>query len=330
MNTLILLLPSALAGDDFELKPSGFVRPAFVWSADDVDTAAADKTSGATLLTDRDGFSVAGRIGATLKYTPLNVVAVVEADVVPSLTPRDAYIAVKPFEPITLTLGQHKVPVSAYALSWDTKRLLPIAPRVVSATGYSRDVGAKIDGRIPVNGKVLGTLTAGLYNGEGVGKTTNENQEFLYALRGVVTPMGARSSWYEGTERETYLGLGVSYLSNLKGGETTYTYIAAGGTEPTSLEARNLTGEMSSTIAVDAQFAWRWLSLQGEYLTTDVSYADTSKTGVKTAGFYAQTGFFIPVDPIGKHLEFGDSGDTAETGLVGGRAWSKVAVDAAA
>lgn len=303
-SLLLTLLPIATAGDDFELKPTGFVRPSFVWLADDPDTASADKASGSTLLSDRDSFAVAARIGFKGKFNPLNLESVVDADFLPTFTVRDAWVAVRPVGPLTITAGQHKTPISAYQMSSDTRRLLPIAPRIIGATGYGREMGAKLDLRIPVEKKVRGTLTAGIYNGEGASKTTNENQEFLYALRGMVTPLGARDGWFEGTDRETYLGIGASYFSNLKGGDTTVTYIASGATEPMTAEERNITGEKSGTFGIDGQFAWRWLSLQAEYLTTTVTYADTSKTGVKIAGFYAQGGFFIPVDPIGRHLEF--------------------------
>lgn len=255
-----------------ELKPIGFVRPSGYWIQDDPSSTAA-----------QDGFSVSSRFGINAKYGTCGVEANVDVEVTPEPSMKDGWIRGKPVCWLAITVGQQKVPFSINQLSSDFRRQLPVNPRIISAAGISRDIGLALEWKMPVQQKIRFTGTAGVYNGEGSNRVQNVNQDFMYALRGVITPFGARESAFEGSDRNLYLGLGGGWVYNLTGADE-------------SAEERN-------TFGADIQFAWKWLSLQGEFVDAEVFHASMDVTDFHIQGGYGQFGLFIPAKWVSDHLE---------------------------
>ena len=270
--SLVAAEPDAKPEVKPEIKPFGYVRPSGYW-IEDSDTSNADQ----------DGFSLQTRIGMKARYQECGIEATIEADLTPELSLRDGFVLAKPVCWFGIIAGQYKVPWSLHQLSSDSRRQLPLSPRVVTATGISRELGAGIEWRLPVAKKIRASVAWGMFNGEGINRAQNVNQDFSYALRGTVTPFGARDTVFEGSDGSLYLGLGGGWVYNLTG-------------DAESAIERNSFG-------ADLQFAWRWISLQGEYLDTAVFHASPDVTDFHIRGGYAQLGLFIPAGWAAEHLE---------------------------
>ena len=271
---MLLLLSLALAAEPLpvELKPIGYVRPSGSWIQDDPSSTA-----------DQDGFSVNARIGLYAKYGSCGVDANVEAELTPEFALKDGWVRGKPVCWLGLQVGQFKVPFSISQLASDTRRQLPLNPRIVTAAGITRDIGVALEWKLPIQKKIRFTGTAGMFNGEGSNRIQNGNQDFLYALRGVITPFGARDAVFEGSDQSLYLGVGGGWVYNLSGADE-------------SAEERNAFG-------ADLQFAYRWFSVQAEYIDVDVFHASTDVADFHIRGGYGQLGMFIPGTWTEDHLE---------------------------
>lgn len=292
---MLLLLPLVLAADPPapEVRPFGYVRPSGAWIQDDPSSTAA-----------QDGFSASARIGLDAKYGACGIDAKVEAELTPEFSLKDGWLRAKPVCWLGLTVGQFKVPFSLSQLAADTRRQLPLNPRIVTAAGISRDIGMALEWKLPIQKKIRFTGTAGVFNGEGANRIQNVNQDFLYALRGVITPFGARDTVFEGSDKRLYLGLGGGWVYNLTGADE-------------SAEERN-------TFGAELQFAYRWFSLQGEYIDAEVFHASMAVQDFHIRGAYGQIGMFIPgtwtedhVEVVGRY-EWSDPNTTyADPGLSG-------------
>lgn len=258
-----------------EVRPFGYARPSGYWIADS-DASQADQ----------DGFSLQARLGIRAKYDlgpGCSVEAAVEADLTPDVSLRDGFVIGRPVCWFGVIAGQYKIPWSLHQLSSDSRRQLPISPRIVAATGIGRDQGLGVEWQIPVAQEVRATAWWGIFNGEGLNRAQNVNQSFAYAARGLITPFGARGSVYEGSDGDLYLGIGGGWVYNLTGdGESAIERNSFGG---------------------DVQFAWRWLSLQGELMDTEVFHASPDVSDFRVRGGYAQAGLFIPAEWAARHVE---------------------------
>jgi hypothetical protein len=137
--------------------------------------------------------------------------------------------------------------------------------------------------RLPVAEKVRAIGSVGLFNGEGSNRIQNVNEEFLLALRGLITPFGARPRYFEGIGQELYLGFGGGWVYNLTG-------------EGEGAQERNVFG-------AELQFAYKWVSLQGEYMDAEVFNASVDVADFHIRGGYGQLGLFVPVAGIFEQLE---------------------------
>jgi hypothetical protein len=269
---MLSLLPLALAAPPLEIKPFGFVRPSGAWIQDD-DASSADQ----------DGFSLNSRIGLGAKYGSCGIEAKLEVDLTPEIQPKDVWFAGRPVCWFGITAGQQKIPFSVHHLASDTRRLLPLSPRIIGAAGIGRDLGLTADLQIPIAQEVRATVWGGVYNGEGSNRIQNVNQDFEYALRGLITPFGTRDVVFEGSAKDLYLGVGGGWVYNLTG-------------DGEGAEERN-------TFAADLQFSWKWLSIQGEFVDVEVFHASIDVPDFHIRGGYGQLGFYIPAPWLEDHVE---------------------------
>jgi hypothetical protein len=109
----------------------------------------------------------------------------------------------------TFVLGQSKTPFSSGFLQNEYEMETPELPIVVEALAPNRDIGAKAEYR--GFKKVL--LQGGVFNGEGMNRTSNNNRRLLLLARGVVTLQGGFQLGAAGgmEDNEDYLGAEAAY-----------------------------------------------------------------------------------------------------------------------
>jgi hypothetical protein len=109
----------------------------------------------------------------------------------------------------TFTLGQNKTPFSSGFLQNEYEQETPELPIVVEALAPNRDIGAKVEYR----GVRRAVLQGGVFNGEGMNRTSNPNRRLLILGRGVVTLQnGLQLGAAGGMEaNENYLGAEAAY-----------------------------------------------------------------------------------------------------------------------
>lgn len=274
MLSLLLSLPALAAepadADRFVVRPTGWLRPSFVYLQD------ADE-----LVTDQDGFELEARLGAQAAFADW-LTARVELELAPEPSLKDAAAVIAPLPWLRAELGQFKLPGSVHYLASDTRRLLPQSPQVAGEVD-TRDLGAALTLALPGKEGALAAFTSGVFNGEGANKAQNVNQRYLFAQRLLVTPFGARPSVFEGTDGELYLGVGGVWLYNYQGDD--------------------LTAEESNTYGGDLQLAWGPLSAQGEFLAGDHAFANPSVANYAWRGWYGQVASFVPAPWVRDHVE---------------------------
>ncbi len=279
MLLALALLPLAHPADPaapvpekpFTVTPYGFVIPSFSWIQD--DPAA---------ITAQDGFQLAARLGAEAKLGVAPIGARVEVELTPDPLLRDGLVWYQPTSFFRVDAGQFKVPYSAGYLASDTRRLLPATPQAY-ADMTGRDMGVMLTGSLPVADENRATVQLGVFNGEGANRLQNVNQRYLYAVRGVVTPFGARSKVYEGSDGKLYLGVG---------GGWTYNWI---GQDDSSEEVNQYEGEL--------QFAWSIVSLQAEILLGQHAFASASVADYAQSGWYGTVATFVPAPWMKQHVQ---------------------------
>jgi hypothetical protein len=109
----------------------------------------------------------------------------------------------------TVVLGQSKTPFSSGFLQNEYETETPELPMVVDALAPNRDIGAKAEFR----GLRRVVLQGGLFNGEGMNRTSNNNRNLLLVARGVVTLAGGFQIGAAGgmEDNEDYLGAEAAY-----------------------------------------------------------------------------------------------------------------------
>jgi hypothetical protein len=109
----------------------------------------------------------------------------------------------------TFVLGQSKTPFSSGFLQNEYEMEIPELPMVVDALAPNRDIGAKAEFR----GVRRVVFQGGVFNGEGMNRTSNNNRKLLLLARGVVTLEGGFQIGAAGgmEDNEDYLGAEGSY-----------------------------------------------------------------------------------------------------------------------
>ena len=256
----------------FAVVPYGFLRPGFTWRQDDP-----------ALLTDTDGFSALARFGVEAAAEPIHLRARVEIDLQPAPVLQDAFVNWSPHPAFSLNVGQLKVPFSISNLASDSRRQLPTDNAVSRIADIGRDMGASIEGRLPIAQQTRASFTSAVMNGEGKNRLENVNDDFLFAQRLVITPFGSRERPAEGRSPTPYLGVGCGWVYNLTGADESATEY--------------------NTFAAELQFAIGVFSLQGEVADVQVVHASPDVVDYNSTGAYGQFGLFIPAPWVSKHLE---------------------------
>lgn len=270
--------PASAAPDaepTFAVQPYGFVVPSFTYIADDPRA-----------LTAQDGAALAARIGVDSRLAVGKSAGAVAARIEVELTPepqlKDAVVSYRPVSFLRFDGGQFKVPYGLGYLASDTRRLLPSTPQAYTDL-TNRDMGLTLTASLPIRQRVIASVQGGVFNGEGPNRLQNVNQRYLYAVRGVITPFGARDRVFEGSDGALYLGLGGGWV---------YNYI---GADASAEEINQYAGEL--------QFAWNVVSLQGEYLAGTHAFANAAVQDYAQNGWYGTLGLFVPAPWTRDHLQ---------------------------
>jgi hypothetical protein len=111
----------------------------------------------------------------------------------------------------TFVLGQSKTPFSSGFLQNEYETEMPELPMVVDVLAPNRDIGAKAEYR----GVRRVLFQGGVFNGEGMNRTSNSNRKLLLLARAVVTLEGGFQIGAAGgtEENEDYLGAEGAYTN---------------------------------------------------------------------------------------------------------------------
>ncbi|MSP55813.1 MAG: hypothetical protein EXR69_09460 [Myxococcales bacterium] len=282
-----------MADHPFSARPSGYLIPAFTA----VLPAAGDERVGS-------GYDLDARLGgeARLDLGRVGQVgALIEVKAWPAPVLKDAYALYRPAPFLRFDIGQFKVPYSLAFLASDTRRLLPVAPQALSGM-VGRDLGVMMTASLPIRGRTLGSLQLAAMNGEGPNHPSDADGRYLYAMRGVITPLGARTKPFEGSDGSLYLGLGGAWVHDRS--------LDSGRESPVNQFA----GEL--------QFSWAVLSIQGEFVYGDRP-EPVSGTPHHRRGGYGTLSAFLPFPGLKEHVQlvgrFGQSDpDDAAAGPTAG------------
>ncbi len=272
---MLLALAVAVAAEEsrpFVVTPYAWIRPSFAWRQDDE-----------ALVSDTDGFSVAARAGLEGAADRIGLRGRVEVELQPEPVLKDAFVNWTPHAVVSVNTGQMKVPFSVQQLASDTRRQFPLDAPLVDAMEIGRDMGVSAEGRLLLAKKPRLSVTTGVFNGEGANRLENVNDRFMFAQRVVVAPLGMRERPMEGTGREPYFHLGGGWVYNYTGADAT--------------------AEESNTLQAEVQFAFRWVSIQGEFADREVEHGSVEVADYHATAAYGQLGCFIPVKWAEDHIE---------------------------
>ena len=192
----------------------------------------------------------------------------------------DAYFEFTRKRMAQLWLGQGKVGFSRQELIYSDK--LQFVERAIATERFAhgRDVGIAIYGN---NEQETYTYSLGVYNGNGINRDVNENQNHLVVARLIVAPLGA----YELSEAdpewtrhpEPKLAIGVSAMTNNKG---------------------QIEDERINTGGLQFAFRVRGLTISAEFFTeSERTLSDPPGVETDTDGWYLQVGYLFPATELG-------------------------------
>ncbi len=266
-------LDQSLADHPFSTRASGYLIPSFTAVLPDAARSGVDS-----------GFELDARLGAEARLDlggAGQMGALIEVKAWPAPVLKDAYALYRPAQFLRFDIGQFKIPYSLAFLASDTRRLLPVAPQALAGM-VGRDMGVMLTASLPVRGRTLGSLQLAALNGKGANHASDAEGRYLYAVRGVITPLGARAKPFEGSDGSLYLGLGGAWVHDRTA--------EAGQTSPVN----QFGGEV--------QFAWTLLSIQGEFLYGDRPEAASGSPHHRLGG-YGTLSAFVPLPGLREHLQ---------------------------
>ncbi|OHB38013.1 MAG: hypothetical protein A2060_05650 [Planctomycetes bacterium GWA2_50_13] len=208
----------------------------------------------------------------------------------------DAYVNYKVDDLLQFRGGQYKVPFNRERL--DSSGNLQFVDRSVANAEFQldRDIGVMLHAK-PKKG--LFEYYLAVMSGAGENQTRNSNNEFLYAARLAVNPLGDFDAYSE-SDLEHYetpkLALGTAYAWN-NGSKMFVDDAIRSFKRPITLRE----------FTTDLVFKWRGFSLLGDFYWRDVTahsgeslFRQGSNKGY---GYRAQAGYFVPLPYVSKHLE---------------------------
>jgi phosphate-selective porin OprO/OprP len=186
---------------------------------------------------------------------------------------------------LMVKLGQFKVPFGLQELTSSGSQQLVDRSLVSNAYFRGRDTGVTVWG-------VLGTnkleYRAGLFNGAGLTRSANDNDEFQYNARVTFQPNGASPlGTYSGAHQSE------SDFETRALGKPIFTVSAAVEQNDLSNVATDLKTNIRSTLfEVDSMFKYRGFSATGAYVWGERK-PQIANPSFDTSGWYLQGGFFL-------------------------------------
>jgi phosphate-selective porin OprO/OprP len=182
-------------------------------------------------------------------------------------------------------LGQYKVPFGLQELTSSGSQQLVDRSLVSNAYFRGRDTGVSVWG---VLGNNKFEYRAGLFNGNGLTRSANDNDKFQYNARVSFQPNGAVPlGTYSGAHQSE------SDFETRALGKPIFVISAAFEQNDLSNVATDLKTNIKSTLyEVDAMFKYRGFSATGMYAWGERDPQDVNAT-FDTKGWFAQAGFFI-------------------------------------
>jgi phosphate-selective porin OprO/OprP len=186
---------------------------------------------------------------------------------------------------LMVKLGQFKVPFGLQELTSSGSQQLVDRSLVSNAYFRGRDTGVTVWG-------VLGTnkleYRAGLFNGAGLTRSANDNDEFQYNARVTFQPNGASPlGTYSGAHQSE------SDFETRALGKPIFTVSAAVEQNDLSNVATDLKTNFRSTLfEVDSMFKYRGFSATGAYVWGERK-PQIANPSFDTSGWYLQGGFFL-------------------------------------
>jgi phosphate-selective porin OprO/OprP len=186
---------------------------------------------------------------------------------------------------LMVKLGQFKVPFGLQELTSSGSQQLVDRSLVSNAYFRGRDTGVTVWG-------VLGTnkleYRAGLFNGAGLTRSANDNDEFQYNARVTFQPNGASPlGTYSGAHQSE------SDFETRALGKPIFTVSAAVEQNDLSNVATDLKTNIKSTLfEVDSMFKYRGFSATGAYVWGERK-PQIANPSFDTSGWYLQGGFFL-------------------------------------
>jgi phosphate-selective porin OprO/OprP len=240
----------------------------------------------------------------------------------------DAIIDVAYFPFAALQGGQYKVPFDRQELTSSGAQQFVDRAITNARFTFARDQGVMLHGLIGREKKEWLEYSAGVFNGNGRNKSTNDNFEHLGVGRLYFTPMGPFKYSESDTDNtpRPMVAIGTAYAYNPVTGTSTVTRpVLTEGEEPVATGAtRSITTTTDADIhrfTADAHFKWRGLSALADYLyelrddktpqVTEIIIGADGRAGAPTYsqrspalttgthGFLVQAGYFI----LPRHLE---------------------------
>jgi len=184
-----------------------------------------------------------------------------------------------------LKLGQYKVPFGLQELTSSGSQQLVDRSQVSNAYFRGRDTGFTVWG---VLGNNQFEYRAGLFNGNGLTRSANDNDKFQYDARVSFQPNGA-------SPLGTYSGAHQSESDFETKALGKPIFVVSAGFEQNDLSnvATDLKTNIKSTLfEVDTVFKYRGFSATGAYVWGDREPQITDPT-FDTQGWFAQAGYFV-------------------------------------
>lgn len=186
---------------------------------------------------------------------------------------------------VMVKLGQYKVPFGLQELVSSGSQQLVDRSLVSNAYFRGRDTGATVWG---VLGNNKFEYRAGLFNGNGLTRSANDNDKFQYNARVTFQPNGA-------TPLGTYSGAhqSESDFETAALGKPIFTISGAFEQNDLSFVATDLKTNLKSTLfTIDTMFKYRGFSATGAYTWGEREPQEVNEK-YDTSGWFLQAGYFL-------------------------------------
>lgn len=273
---------SNAAFDEVKVDLGGFVQPRFTLEQQDESVGHPGEL----------GFAVRRarlETGASFTRSGRGLAMGLSLEMMPDARLQDAWAELRLAQPLSLRVGQFKSPSTRWMLISSTSTLLQDAP-AIEDMAPKREIGAQLGGSLGEHHLDWGF---GAFNGEKTNREANVDRNLLYAGRVAVSPLGSSSKVVDVLPSDWSL-LGDQAPADTRNPQATFTLGARG--------FRNLLGSEGTAegvwgLGVELFAHYRWVNLQGEWMTGQTDWQDTAIADYAMGGFYGQLALFPPMVP---------------------------------